>query len=150
MKKIIIFSQWKKMADIINRELSLMFKNTDIFQVDGSTKEKMDVVEQFKKSTKNSILIATNTLNYGVSIPEADTVILFDLDFVPSILEQKIGRIDRVTQKNKMLIIKLIMQDSIEERVLEILSTKTDIFNESIDSLEEQNVYKSLFKPKSI
>ena len=53
-------------------------------------------------------------------------------------LEQRIGRIDRIGQKSeKINIINMYCEDSVEDRVLQKLYERIDIFESSIGDLDE-------------
>lgn len=122
-KKIIVFTKYAVMAEIIKRELGFL-QQTKVLVATGKSFNKESIIDEFKKTEQDSILIATDCLSQGVNLQCADTVINFDLPWTPAGIEQRIGRIDRIGQKQKLLIIDLIVEDSFEERVLELLRIK--------------------------
>jgi SNF2 family DNA or RNA helicase len=129
-EKVIIFSQWKTSAKEVFDALIPL--NQSIL-ITGDTDNKQEMLTMFRNSPDIKYLIATDCLNYGLNIPEAHIMIMFDTSFSPSVNEQRVGRMDRLTQKCPMLIITLTAKDSIESRVKEILEHKKKMFDTVID-----------------
>ncbi len=127
--KIIIFTLFSKMAKIIYKELG---KDRCVL-VTGEDKNKHDSVQEFKNNPKKKYLCTSDCINYGFNIEEAHILIHFDKPWTQAMVEQREGRIDRLTQKNKMLIIDLITKDSIEEKVEKIIAKKKNMIDKIID-----------------
>jgi hypothetical protein len=69
----------------------------------------------------------------GIDLQAASVLFNYDLPWNPMVVEQRIGRIDRIGQKaQRLVILNFVVKDSIEERVLQRLLTKIEIFKESI------------------
>lgn len=67
-----------------------------------------------------------------------DTEFNYDLPWNPMRLEQRIGRIDRIGQKSDILhIFNMICSDSVEDKVLDRLYNRINIFKNSIGDIEE-------------
>src|SRR5262249_41496642 len=61
----------------------------------------------------------------------------YDLPWNPMVVEQRIGRVDRIGQESERIIIcNLVVGNSIEERVVQRLLEKIGVFRESIGELE--------------
>jgi SNF2 family DNA or RNA helicase len=92
-------------------------------------------------------LITSDCLNYGVNLQFCHNLIHFDLQFSPAKIEQREGRIDRIgSEANKLLIFKLIIEDSVEDRVLELLEQKQKLFFESVEKDVNTSLFKELFR----
>ena len=135
--KVIIFTFYVKSMKILERKLGEIFKQRKIFIVSGelSDKEKQDVINKFKESEKGSILISTDCLAYGQNLQFCNIIINYDLQWNPIVMENRIGRIDRLGQRNPVFVIYLITKNSVEERIWKILSEKKEL----IDKLMELN-----------
>ena len=72
---------------------------------------------------------------YGVNIQNAQNVINFDLPWNPAKLKNRISRVYRMGQQNKVFVINLIAEDTIEEKILEQLKKKQQLFDMTIPKL---------------
>lgn len=109
-----------------------------ISMMGGVTKNKVEVIEKFKNDPSIKILLSTEVGAEGLDLQFCDTEINYDLPWNPMKLEQRIGRIDRIGQKaEKINIINMSCKDSIEDRVLELLYNRINIFHDSIGDLDE-------------
>jgi SNF2 family DNA or RNA helicase len=61
-----------------------------------------------------------------------------DLPWNPAKLEQRIGRAHRIGQRNAVNVINLVVGDTIEERVLEIIYQKQQLFAAMFDTDMDQ------------
>ncbi len=129
-KKVIVFTQFKKFADLIYDEINNEY---DCVFVSGElgTELKNDVINEWKENKQ--ILIATDCISYGMNLQEGSVLINCDLPWNPIKLQQRIGRIHRRGQLNNCLVINLISKDSVELRVLEILNEKIALINNVLD-----------------
>jgi SNF2 family DNA or RNA helicase len=128
-EKVIIFTQWQTSA----KEIAEALSPHKVILITGDTADKHTPLQEFRTNPKVKYLVATDCLNYGLSIPEAHIMIHFDKPFSPAKIEQREGRIDRLTQQNKMLIISLVALNSIEVTVEKILSRKGKMFDTVVD-----------------
>ena len=75
------------------------------------------------------ILICSDSCREGIDLDVANVLINYDLPFNPSILEQRIGRIDRMSQKRDMTIYNFHVNDTYDDRLHFILNTKLRFIN---------------------
>lgn len=145
-EKIIIFSQWEKTVFEIANNLGT--ENCEI--ITGSTTDKMASITDFRTNNKK-YLVVTDCLNYGINLEFVRVLIHADLPWSPAKIEQREGRIDRLTQKSKMLIIKLIAENTVEEKVVKLLEQKKHMFNTAVDSADvvtSKAIISDLFRKK--
>ena len=69
----------------------------------------------------------------GLNLPNASTVVLFDRWWNPAVEDQAIQRAHRFGRKEPLQVIRMLVVDSIEERIEKILKEKRIIFNEYIN-----------------
>ena len=120
------------MARVIAREIG---ENKSVI-ISGATENKLEEIKKFKDSNLQ-YLISTDTLNYGVNLEFINKLIHFDLPWTPAKVEQREGRIDRITQQRGMLITKLIAKDSFDEHVANVIEKKKEIFQLAVDGIKE-------------
>jgi len=143
-EKTVVFTQWARMAHLIND--TLYRDGVKCLLITGEDEKKQEKIDKFRKDD-SKVLISTDCLMYGVDLDMASYLIHYDLPWNPAKIEQREGRLDRVTQKNNMLIMKLIAQDTVEDRVIEILEKKTDLFKKTVEGVTtEKTVMINLMK----
>ena len=76
-------------------------------------------------------LISLKAGGTGLNLTGADTVIHFDPWWNPAVEEQATDRAYRIGQKKKVQVIKLIMKDSIEEKI-DALQTRKKLLSENV------------------
>lgn len=72
------------------------------------------------------VLVSTEAGGEGVNLQFAHVVINWDMPWSPTRLEQRIGRVDRIGQRLPVRVFNLVMENSIDQRVLEVLNEKLD------------------------
>lgn len=138
--KIVIFSQWKKMFELIieqlNRKgLSFVYLNGDI-----PAQERNNIIERFRREKELHIFLSTDAGGVGVNLQAANIIINADLPWNPAVLEQRVGRIYRLGQKKSINVYNFIAEGSIEHRILYLLDFKKSVFSGAIDEDGQDNV----------
>jgi len=130
--RIIVYSQWVEMLQIIRKMLDDL--NYEYFYLDGSTKsdERIDMVNKFNSGERSIFLISLKAGGFGLNITGADIVIHYDPWWNPAVEEQAAARAHRIGQKNVLQIYKLIAKDSIEEKIVKLQQKKKDLFDSVI------------------
>lgn len=127
-KKILIFTQFRTTQEYIKDTLKDF--NVLIFNGTMNRSQKEEAILQFRDNA--DILIATEAGGEGRNIQFCDVLINYDLPWSPLKIEQRIGRIHRFGQPNDVHIYNFSTRDTVAERVLEVLTDKLKIFEESI------------------
>ncbi|MED1607359.1 SNF2-related protein [Cytobacillus kochii] len=91
--------------------------------------------ELFQNHTQ--VLIATEAGGEGINLQFCSYIINFDLPWNPMRLEQRIGRIHRLGQKNDVHIYNFATKDTVEEHVLKLLYEKIHLFEKVIGELDD-------------
>ena len=132
-ERVIIFCEFRNTVKYLEKNLP---KNRKIYSVTGEVilAHRLDLFEQFRKDN-TGILILTSVGSEGLDMQFCSTVVNYDLHWNPMRLEQRIGRIDRVGQvKDRIKIYNLIVENSIDEKVLLKLHDKLKLVDETIFS----------------
>lgn len=135
-RRVLIFSQFTKMLQLIGRELFL--QGLPYFYLDGQTpsEERVNMTNQFNEGERDFFLISLKAGGTGLNLTGADTVILYDLWWNPAVEEQAADRAHRIGQTNMVQVIKLIARGTIEEKINELQDKKRHLIEEIIDSKE--------------
>ena len=141
--KIVMFSQFTEMLDIMQKWTKEQKIYTE--RIDGtvSAKGRMDAVDEFQTNEKPGIfLISLKAGGVGLNLTAADYVIHLDPWWNPAIESQATDRVHRMGQKNKVFVYKLITSGTIEEKIQELQESKKQLLSEiiDIDSAEEKSL----------
>ena len=134
-KKIIIFSEWVKVHKLIGK--ILREHNIGFAELNGSVPVRMrsELIKKFEKNPQCKVFLSTEAGGAGLNLQVADTLINFELPWNPAKKNQRIGRIDRLGQKNTTLTIyNFITKNSIEEQIASGLMAKQSIFDGVLSS----------------
>jgi SNF2 family DNA or RNA helicase len=82
------------------------------------------VVTQFQHKTAPIFLISLKAGGVGLNLTAADTVIHMDPWWNPAVEEQATSRAHRIGQEQAVFVYKLVVEGSIEERILELQARK--------------------------
>ena len=136
-EKVIIFSFYRYTIHYLYDRLS-----KDNFKCEkmmgGMGDEKIEIIKRFKENSEFNILISSEVGSEGIDLQFASIEINYDLPWNPMRIEQRIGRIDRIGQKkDKIRILNLYCENTIEDKVIYKLYDRIDIFKHSIGDIEE-------------
>ncbi|WP_430789758.1 SNF2 helicase associated domain-containing protein [Virgibacillus flavescens] len=133
-RRVLIFSQFTKMLEIIGKDLTAQGQN--FFYLDGETpaKERVARCNRFNEGERNIFLISLKAGGTGLNLTGADTVILYDLWWNPAVEEQAADRAHRIGQTNTVHVIKLVTRGTIEGKMNELQERKKDLVDEIIGS----------------
>lgn len=126
-RKIILFSEWTTMLDLI--EPLLNRHGLGFERLDGSIpqKKRQSLVNHFQNAADCRVFLTTNAGSTGLNLQAANTVINVDLPWNPAVLEQRIARAHRMGQKQPVQVYVLITEATIEDGLLGTLSAKKEL-----------------------
>ncbi len=133
--KILLFSGYTSMFEIIEKELKQ--RNINYFKLTGSTKieERVKMVDEFNNNPKIQLfLISLKAGGTGLNLTGADMVIHYDPWWNLSTENQATDRAYRIGQKNNVQVYKLITKNSIEEKIYELQQKKSKLIDNVLDN----------------
>ena len=99
--------------------------------------ERSKVITAFKEDPSIRVLVSTEVGSEGLDFQFCSCLVNYDLPWNPMVVEQRIGRIDRLGQKADVLhIVSLAVESTVEDRILERLYKRIGICERSIGDLE--------------
>ncbi len=139
--KILVFSQFLKMLDLIRQHLDKA--GIPYEYLDGSTQDRAGRVRNFQESQQCRVfLMSLKAGGVGINLTEADYVYLVDPWWNPAVEQQAIDRTHRIGQVKKVFAYKMICKDTVEEKILLLQDRKKDIAKDLIST--EQGLIKKL------
>ena len=129
-KKILIFSEWINMLKLIEEMLIEIGVGYTVLTGKVPVKKRHKLIEEFETNGDCKVFLSSESGGTGLNLQVADTVINFELPWNPAKKNQRIGRINRIGQKNETLtVINLICLPSIELRIASGLELKQNLFD---------------------
>ena len=121
-RRILLFSQFTSMLDLIVPELAK--RNIPFVELRGDTRDRETPVARFQNREVSLFLISLRAGGTGLNLTAADTVIHYDPWWNPAVERQATDRAHRIGQDQHVFVYKLIVEDSVEERILELQERK--------------------------
>ena len=130
--RILLFSQFTSMLDLL--KTSLDEKHIPWYEITGSTsKEKrLQLVKEFNEGTVPVFLISLKAGGVGLNLTGADVVIHYDPWWNVAAQNQATDRAHRIGQTKKVTVYKLIMKETIEEKIQHLQEMKRDLAEQVI------------------
>ncbi|MGM0411296.1 MAG: DEAD/DEAH box helicase [Bacillota bacterium] len=133
-KKILIFTEYKATQIYLTYNLNNL--GHEIIIYNGSlTKSSREWMKNKFKNEKN-IMISTEAGSQGLNLQFCNIIINYDLPWHPMKLEQRIGRIDRIGQREKVYIYNLITKNTIEEKIVYLIYKKLNLLKDVIGDMD--------------
>ncbi|MCU6434071.1 DEAD/DEAH box helicase [Undibacterium sp. Jales W-56] len=123
-RRVLVFSQFTEMLDLIAVQLTIL--ELPYLALTGKTPpaQRGTVVAQFQSKTVPVMLISLKAGGVGLNLTAADTVIHMDPWWNPAVEEQATARAHRIGQQQAVFVYKLVVEGSIEERILDLQARK--------------------------
>jgi hypothetical protein len=102
-----------------------------------SVADRQKIIDEFRTSTTKRVLISSDVGAEGLDFQFCNTLFNYDLPWNPMKVEQRIGRIDRFGQEaTKIRIYNLVIEGTIESRILMRLYERIGLFEQAIGDIE--------------
>ena len=146
-RRMLIFSQFTSMLKLLRSRMEK--EGYSLLYLDGDTPagERLGLTERFNGGEGQVFLISLRAGGSGLNLTGADVVIHYDPWWNPAAEDQATDRAHRIGQEKKVDVMRLVMGDSIEEKVVELGERKKALFDRLItpgesglDALSEQDI----------
>ena len=149
--RFLIFSQFVSALNIVKEEIEKMGIKYFMITGDTSAKERLDICNEFNENEEYKIvLISLKAGGTGLNLVGADVVIHLDPWWNYSAQNQASDRAHRIGQTRTVEVIKLIAENSIEERVVSLQDEKKELVDKVISSDDSSIKSLSIKDLKSI
>lgn len=143
-RKILIFSYFKKTLEYLHKKLQehgyscvLLTGDVPSRPMDPDSDERGRRLLLFRDDPNIRIMLSSEVGSEGLDFQFAHILVNYDLPWNPMVVEQRIGRVDRLGQRSeRILIFNFSVPGTIEDRILERLYQRIHIFEQSIGDLE--------------
>ena len=139
-QKVLVFSQFVEMLAIIEAEIHE--RGWHSFKLTGQTEDRATLVNDFQTHTGSAVfLISLKAGGFGLNLTAASYVVLFDPWWNPAVEAQAIDRTHRIGQQQTVFAYRLIVKNSIEEKIRQLQKQKGAMAS---DILGEENFAQAL------
>lgn len=142
--RVLIFANYLSSIESICE--SLEKRNIKYLKMTGQTKDRQTIVEKFQNNSRYKVLVMTlKTGGVGLNLTSADTIFIYDPWWNKTVENQAIDRAYRMGQDKTVFSYKLILKDSIEEKILKLQEMKSKLLDDLIseDNLSTKNLSKT-------
>ncbi|MBA8795726.1 superfamily II DNA or RNA helicase [Friedmanniella endophytica] len=130
--RALVFSQFtgflQRIADRLDAE------GVAYSYLDGSTRNRAAVIEEFTSGRTGVFLISLKAGGFGLNLTEADYCFVCDPWWNPAAEAQAVDRAHRIGQTRPVMVYRLVSQDTIEHKVMELKARKADLFRAVMDA----------------
>jgi SNF2 family DNA or RNA helicase len=114
--KVLVFSQFVEMLALLKPVLTR--RGWQFFYLAGETENRGELVHSFQSAEGAAVfLISLKAGGFGLNLTAASYVVLFDPWWNPAVENQAIDRTHRIGQTNKVIAYRLLIKDSVEEKI---------------------------------
>ncbi len=139
--KVLVFSQYVRLLKLL--ETKLQEEKIIYSYLDGSTKNRQAVVNQFQNNNKNRVfLISLKAGGVGLNLTAADYVFILDPWWNPAVENQAVDRSYRIGQTKTVFSYKFITKGTIEEKIVKLQERKAKLSSDIIEV--EDEIFKTL------
>jgi len=151
-RRVLVFSQFVEMLRLIEGDLAEAAIPS--LTLTGRTQNRAKVLERFADGEAAVFLISLKAGGVGLTLTEADTVILYDPWWNPAVERQAMDRTHRIGQDKPVFVHRLVAAGTVEEKILEMQARKQALADAlfedgsgAADTLLDEAILRDLFAP---
>ena len=134
--KIVLFSYFRGTLRYLQERFQEIGIETTVL-MGGMKEDKSKVIDRFQTDPALRILLSSEVASEGVDLQFCRFLVNYDLPWNPMKVEQRIGRIDRLGQTaEKIVILNLVYAETIDERIVQRLYERLNLFERALGGLE--------------
>jgi hypothetical protein len=136
--KVVIFSQWVRMHQLLERRLRERGWQYVLFHGGVDGQKRKGLIDRFRNDAECRAFLSTDAGGVGLNLQHASVVVNVDMPWNPAVLEQRIGRVHRLGQTQPVRVINFVAQGTIEEGMLSVIGFKKSLFAGVLDGGEKE------------
>ncbi|MFZ4413822.1 MAG: DEAD/DEAH box helicase [Bacteroidales bacterium] len=146
--KILIFTEFRNTQRMLYNFFQKKGYKSTIIHGGQNIDERKRALSEFKNDVQ--ILVATDAAGESLNMQFCHIIVNYDLPWNPMIIEQRIGRVDRIGQKEKVQAYNMLMNNSVDLRVYEIITEKLNNILDQLGIDKTSDVLDSAFDMKKV
>ncbi|MGL5964523.1 MAG: DEAD/DEAH box helicase [Cetobacterium sp.] len=144
--KVLVFTNYINSIENICEDLKK--RNIKHLSMTGATKNRQELVDRFQKDSSYKVFVMTlKTGGVGLNLTSADTIFIYDPWWNKTVENQAVDRAYRLGQDRTVFSYKLILKDTIEEKILKLQEIKSELLDNlisadtaSVKALSEEDI----------
>ncbi len=138
LRKIIVFSFFKRTLRHLGDTLARHQISHERIDGDVPLADREIAITRFLNDPGVNVLLSSEVGGEGLDLQAASVVVNYDLPWNPMVVEQRIGRVDRLGQRSsRIVVVNLVAAGTVEDRVLHRLYQRIGLFEAAIGEAEE-------------
>jgi SNF2 family DNA or RNA helicase len=126
-RKVVVFSYFRQTIE----DVCAITGGAPRITGDTSGVQRQQIIDQFSSDPSARVLVSQiEAGGLGINLQTAQVVVLMEAQFKPSIEWQAIARVHRMGQSRSVMVHRLLARDTIEERLVQLIAEKTQIFRQ--------------------
>jgi hypothetical protein len=138
--KAVIFSQWTQMTEMAEQRARRLGLGCVRLHGGVPSARRGDLIDRFREDDAIQVFISTDAGGVGLNLQNASVLINLDIPWNPAVLDQRIARVHRLGQRQKVQAILLVAPESYEEHVLNLVEGKRNLFDNVVDPEATEDV----------
>ncbi len=131
-RKVVVFSQWAMMTKMVESLVRSLGLGSVHLHGGVASHKRGDLMDKFQHDDAVQVFISTDAGGVGLNLQSASALINLDMPWNPAVLDQRIARIHRLGQQQKVQVFLLLAADSYEQQVAKLVKGKRDLFDNVI------------------
>ena len=128
--KVVVFCHHRVIAEAIHKAFP---DNSAIFCGSTPVKERQYIVDEFQNGSKLQLFIGSlKASGMGITLTSSNHVVFAEIDWVPATMSQAEDRVDRIGQKNNVLIQHLVLEGSVDAMMAKRVVAKQKIIDKIV------------------
>ena len=137
-RKIVVFANFRGTLLYLSRSLTEDGVQTRLIHGQVSIPDREARIAEFLDMREVNVLLSSEVGGEGLDLQAANTVVNYDLPWNPMVVEQRIGRVDRIGQNSPTIhIVSLVLQGTIEQRIVARLYDRIGLFEQTIGEIDQ-------------
>ncbi len=132
--KVVVFTAFRQTLGFLAGLLAAAGLPVAAYHGSLARRDKEEAIRSFRDELP--VLLTTEAAGEGRNLQFCHVMVNFDLPWNPMQIEQRLGRIHRIGQDHEVLLTNLVTKDSVEERILEVLEAKINLFELVVGELD--------------
>jgi superfamily II DNA or RNA helicase len=139
--KVLVFTEFRATQQMLAQMLEGQGIRTAIVNGQMGLQERAIAQQRFREDAE--VLISTDAGGEGINLQFAHIVVNWDLPWAPTRIEQRIGRVDRIGQQHPVRAFNLVLEDSVDLRVLQVLEDKLGTIEQELGADKRADILDS-------
>ena len=139
-RKVVIFSQWAMMTEMVESVVHSLGLGCVHLHGGVASHKRGELMDKFHRDDAIQVFISTDAGGVGLNLQKASALINLDMPWNPAVLDQRIARVHRLGQQQKVQVFLLLTADSYEQHVARLVKGKRDLFDNVISPEASEDV----------